>query len=407
VLIEQYQELNRAENQISEGVFDAISNITTVIILRVEKLVFSAIMAKVEQPYELFLRSSKISEVKWFLTNLCASSMRALVLGLYFWQNIGSASGVLVAEVYLLMNYLNNIGEQFFRFTGMYGDIVVRKTRVMNSEILTKDFRAENFTNHVLPTSWQRLEIRGLSFSYHSQEEGSLHLENIHISFARGERIALVGESGSGKTTLLKVMRDLYHPRNLNLQVDDRVIREGFEGISRAIALVPQNPEIFATTILENITLGAEYPIDFVEKFTDMACFSDVVRSLPRGLDSSIKEKGVNLSGGQQQRLALSRGLLACHDKDIVLLDEPTSSLDTSNEMRIYQNIFRGFQGKTIISSIHRLHLLPLFDTIYLFDRGRIVASGNLRQLLSVSTQFQQMWHNYTDQSKEAEVTPV
>lgn len=407
VLIEQYHELNRTENQISESVYDAISNITTVIILRVEKLVFSAIMAKVEKPYGLYLRSSRISEVKWFLTNLCSTVMKILVLGFYFWQNIGSSRGVLVGEVYLLINYLEKIGEQFFHFTNMYGDIVIRQTRVMNSEVLTKDFRAENFTNHVLPTSWKRLEIRDLNFSYHSQEEGSLHLEDVHFSFARGERIALVGESGSGKTTLLKVMRDLYHPRNLNLQVDGRVIREGFEGISRAIALVPQNPEIFATTIMENITLGAEYPIEFVEHFTDMACFSDVVQSLPRKFDSSIKEKGVNLSGGQQQRLALSRGLLACHDKDIVLLDEPTSSLDTSNEMRIYQNIFRDFQDKTIISSIHRLHLLPLFDTIYLFERGHIVASGNLRHLLSTSTQFQQMWHNYSDQSKEDEVLPV
>ena len=78
-------------------------------------------------------------------------------------------------------------------------------------------------------------------------------------------------------------------------------------------------------------------------------------------LAQSIKEKGVNLSVGQQQRLALARGLLACHDKDVVLLDEPTSSLDTATEMKVYRNIFREFREKTIISSIHRLHLLPLF----------------------------------------------
>jgi ATP-binding cassette subfamily B protein len=181
----------------------------------------------------------------------------------------------------------------------------------------------------------------------------------------------------------------------MKLLVDGSLISQGFEGISRAIALVPQNPEIFSTTILENVTLGAEYDPTFVERFIAMACFTEVLKDLPHGLDSSIKEKGVNLSGGQQQRLALARGLLACHDKDIVLLDEPTSSLDTANEMRIYQNIFREFNDKTVISSIHRLHLLPLFHRICFMSDGEIVASGNLNELLTNCSEFQGLWQQY------------
>ncbi|MEK7120691.1 MAG: ABC transporter ATP-binding protein [Patescibacteria group bacterium] len=407
VLIGQYKALNKAENQISESTFDAISNITTVIILRVEKLVFKALVNKIEKPLTLYKKNVKISEIKWFLTNVCATVMTIVVMAVYFWQNMGTSQGVLIGNVYLLTKYLGEISQLFFKFTSMYSDMVKYKARIMNSEELTKDFKSENFTNHVLPSSWKKLEIKNLSFSYHSQEEGSLHLEDIHFFLSRGERIALVGESGSGKTTLLKVIRDLYHPRNLELRVDGKVISEGFGGISRAIALVPQNAEIFATTILENITLGAEHDLEFVRHFTDMAHFTDVVEDLPHKFESSIKEKGVNLSGGQQQRLALARGLLACNDKDVVLLDEPTSSLDTTTELRVYRNIFRDFQDKTIISSIHRLHLLPLFDTIYLFDHGHIVASGNLRKLLSTSAEFQQMWQNYKDQSEEIEFNPV
>jgi ABC-type bacteriocin/lantibiotic exporter with double-glycine peptidase domain len=283
----------------------------------------------------------------------------------------------------------------------MYSDLLQRKARVMNAEELAKDFRAENFMNHVLPQSWQRLEVENLNFSYHSDGDGDLHLENVSLSLARGERIALVGESGSGKTTFLKVMRDLYHPRSLQLKADEQRIQGGFGGISRAIALVPQNPEIFATTILENITLGADYDLNFVRQFTDMACFSDVVEELPRKFDSSIKEKGVNLSGGQQQRLALARGLLACHDKDVVLLDEPTSSLDTATEMKVYRNIFRDFREKTIISSVHRLHLLPLFDRIYVFNDGQITASGTLKDLLADCSEFQELWQQYNAGKEE------
>lgn len=93
--------------------------------------------------------------------------------------------------------------------------------------------------------------------------------------------------------------------------------------------------------------------------------------------------------------MALARGLLACQDKSIVLLDEPTSSVDPKNEMAIYQNIFREFKDKTIISTVHRPHLLHLFDRIYLFDDGRIIASGTLSELLETSQEFRELWNRY------------
>ena len=395
ILLGHYQKLNRAENNISEGVFDAVSNIATVIILRVERLVFGAIVHKLEKPYELFKRNNRVNEAKWFLTNVCCTVMVIVVMGEYFWERIGLGQGILVGSVYLLINYLGRISELFFTFTRMYGEVLQQKAKVMNAEELASDFKEESFADHVLPKEWRRLSAENLNFSYHSEEGGDLHLDDVAFSAARGERIGLVGESGSGKTTLLKIMRDLYHPKSNQLAVDGHPIPQGFGGISQAISLVPQNPEIFATTIIENITLGAEHEMDFVRRFTDMACFTEVAEGLPHKFESSIKERGVNLSGGQQQRLALARGLLACDDKDIVLLDEPTSSLDTATEMKVYQNIFKGFQGKTIISSVHRLHLLPLFDRIYMFDGGRIIGMGTLDELLTSCPPFQKLWKEY------------
>lgn len=396
VLIPQYRDLSRAENKISESVTDATGNISTVIILRVEKVVFNAIVKKLEKPYELFVTNIKLSEWKWCLTNLCCRIMVCLSLGVYFWQQSRSHAVFEIGVYYLLLSYLERVSDLFNRFCEMYGDIVIRRTRVMNAEDLSKDFKkTTSFANHVLPKKWQKLEIRDLSFSYHG-EEGDTHLDDISLSLERGKRYACIGESGSGKTTLLKLIRDLHHPQKLSLSVDGVTIPDGFAGISRAIALVPQNPEIFKNTILWNIGVGADYDSALVTQCTNMACFTSVVATLPNGLESSIKERGVNLSGGQQQRLALARGLLACHDKDIVLLDEPTSSLDTATEMQVYQNIFEGLTGKTIISSIHRLHLLPLFDKIYLFDKGKIIAKGTLRGLLASSPEFQTLWSNYS-----------
>lgn len=391
-LIGQYREINRSENQISESIIDVVSKISTVIILRAEKLIFDTIMHKVEKPFELVKKTNRLNEWKWFLTSFCCTIMKILVLGVYFWQNLGAISGTLAGSVYLLINYLNQIGDLFFRFAGMYSDIVKRKTRIMNAEELAVDFRAENLTNHVLPADWKRLNIENLNFSY--KVEGTnvnLSLRDISMSISRGENIAFVGGSGSGKTTTLMVIRDIYHPDTLSLTADKKII-QGFEGICRAIALIPQNPEIFSTTILSNVTMGAEHDMEFVRKFTDMALFTEVVESLPKKFDSSVKEKGVNLSGGEQQRLGLSRGLLTCHDKDIILLDEATSSVDPSKSVEIYQNIFKEFKDKTIICSTHQFYLLPLFDRIYVFDKGKIVGSGSLDTLLVECPEFQKLW---------------
>lgn len=397
VLLKQYKELNHNENNVYESMFDAISNISTVIILRVERLIHRTIIQKAWEKFDLFKNNNILNEIKWFLTSICCIVMMVAVLGEFFWHHSGDDQAVALGIIYLLMDYLGKINNLFFKFTDMYGDILVQKSRLANAEELEKDFNFKNFTNHVLPGNWKRLDIRDVNFSYGVGDNSELNLINVSLSLRRGERIAFIGESGSGKTTMLKVMRDLYHPGSLQLLVDGNLIADGFEGICQAMALVPQNPEIFATTILENITMGAEYGIDFVRYFTDMSCFTEVADGLPKKFNSSIKEKGVNLSGGQQQRLALARGLLACHDKDIVLLDEPTSSLDTITEMNVYKNIFREFKNKTIISSVHRLHLLPLFDRICLFDEGQITAIGNFEEMIKNCPKFQSLWNMYKE----------
>lgn len=398
VLIPRYEALSLAENQIAEKVLDSITNITTVIILRVEALVFNAIMHRVEEPYQLYRSTSIRNEWKWFFVSLCCKATIVTVLMGYFAQQYFSDSVILGGTVFLLFNSTQKLSEVFNQFAGIYGDIVQRRAKIMNTELLSQEFKPASLTNHVLPASWHFLEVQGLSFSYEGNEGGKLHLDNLSFRLERGKRYAFVGKSGSGKTTLLKVIRDLYHPQTGELLVDGHLVPDGFAGIARAIALAPQNPEIFATTIMDNITMGAEYAFGLVQRYVAMACFTQVVEDLPQKYESKNREKGVNLSGGQQQRLALARALIAADAKDMLLLDEPTSSLDTATEGRVYRNIFQGFQGKTIISSIHRLHLLPLFDQIIMFDEGKIVASGTLPELLASCHQFQELWQEYHNQ---------
>ncbi len=397
-IIVNYKILNKTENHIAQQVFDTISNITTVVILRVERLVFKAISDKIDSPYALYCKNSAQMETKWFLTNVCSRLMAGTVLIVYCVQQLNTGQTILISSVFLLMKYLDQIENLFFRFTDMYGETIQRHAKVLNAEELSKDFRPVNFTNHVLPDDWKDLQVTGLNFSYHAvgeNKEKDLHLDNVSLAIKRGERIALVGESGSGKTTFLLLMRGLFQPSSIELRVDGVRIEEGFNGISSAITLVPQSPEIFATTIEDNITLGAEYDPVVVRKAIEMARFDTVVDALPDRLKARVNEKGVKLSVGQRQRLALARGFLACIDKSVILVDEPTSNIDGQNEHHIYKNLIQEFGEQTIVASIHGLHLLTHFDRIVMFQKGKIIASGTEEELIYSCPEFKTLRRRY------------
>jgi len=394
-LVIQYNQLNKIDNSISAKIFDSISNISTIIILRVEKLVSGAIYRKIISPFKIFKSNITINEVKWFLVSMAVSVMIVAVLFSYIVVQYLAGVTILIGTLYALYGYLDRIESLFYTFAWKYNEMVQQKASVMNGEELVKDFVDRSKVKKLKMTDWKILSIRSLNFSYHTEEGKDLHLNDISMIINRGERIALIGESGSGKTTFLKIIRDLYPIKSGKIFLDGHLLKGGFKKISNDISLIPQDPEIFATTIKENITLGVNHKMGHIRKFTDMAEFTSVAESLPKKFNSSIVEKGVNLSGGQKQRLALTRGLMASEDKEIILLDESTSSVDTKNELSIYLNIFRDFKEKTVIASIHKLHLLSLFDTIYYFESGKIIASGNLSELLKVSKKFRFMWNKY------------
>lgn len=399
-LVPQYVELNKAENRVTESNQDAISNITTIVILRVALPVYKAIVEKIMKPFGLFRKNSVINEVKWFLTSMCCVLTTTIVVAAYFMMCLSDSQTVLVGGVYLLWRNLGNINDLCYMVAARYSDIVKRKTQIMNAEEIAEDFRDMPSVEHALPEIWKTLSVRNLNFAYANGKtkdgaEPPARLRNVSFDLHRGEKVAVIGKSGSGKTTLLKAMRDLYHSRTLDLSVDGTSIDHGFKGIAEAIALVPQCPEMFTTTVLENLTLGVGHDDQTVMRFCALACFADVVFDLPKGFQSSVKEDGMNLSGGQQQRLALARALLASMDREILLLDEATSSLDAPTEVRVYENIFKEFAKKTVVASIHRLHLLSRFDRVLLFKDGEIIADGTPDSLHATCPEFQEMWRQY------------
>jgi len=164
--------------------------------------------------------------------------------------------------------------------------------------------------------------------------------------------------------------------------------------------LIPQEPEIFDNTVKFNLTVGLRYKQAKIDKAVELAVFDKVLKTLDYGYDTALTERGASLSGGQRQRLALARGILAAENSSIILMDEPTSSMDAANELKIYKNILKHFKNQAVISSIHRLHLLSLFDRVVVMDQGRIVQDGSFSTLKREDGLFKTLWQKYEESSQ-------
>lgn len=207
-------------------------------------------------------------------------------------------------------------------------------------------------------------------------------LNNISISIPKGKKVALVGESGSGKTTISKLILKYYTPEEGKINIAGYDSEElDIYNLRKNIAYVPQNVELFSGSIRENVTLGVEnYKYEDVRIASEDAGCSTFIEKLPARYDTFLEEAGGGLSGGERQRLALARALIK--KSDFMILDEATSNLDFISEAKIYETLFVKNKNKTLLIIAHRLSTIRNCDIIYVLDKGRVVESGNHKELI-------------------------
>jgi len=398
--IRSLKEVASKEHEVSSNLFDALSNITTVIILRLQRRIHSSFLEKAAEVFPPFKRNVRINEWKWFTAQMMVGLIYAVTVFGYIWQHWTPGSIFQIGGLIVLIGYVN-------QFTSVFNDIASQYTQIMRFHTELKNVEEiENFvqpvtTKATLPNNWSHIEMSDVSYTRPGSKRGP-GLHGLSMRIRKGQRIAVIGESGSGKSTLLTLMRGLNTPDHASLFVDNK-IRIPFEALHDAVTLFPQEPEIFENTILYNITLGMDIPKAEVLKACDEAFFTEVLMKMPDGLMTVIKEKGVNLSGGQKQRLALARGILAARFSEIILMDEPTSSVDPRTERMIYRNMFDRFSDKAVVSTLHRLHLLTQFDYVYILRDGRVIDEGSFEELKKYSLVFKEMWeHQATTEVAEA-----
>ncbi|MCU7816681.1 MAG: type I secretion system permease/ATPase [Candidatus Thiodiazotropha sp. (ex Rostrolucina anterorostrata)] len=229
------------------------------------------------------------------------------------------------------------------------------------------------------------IELDDITFAYPGEENIALNHVSLHVS--SGEKVAIIGKVGSGKTTIEKLIQGLYDPNSGAVCIDGTDLRQiDPADLRRSIGYVPQDIMLFYGSVRENIALGAPYPDDSdILKVAEIAGVTEFVNQHPHGFDMQVGERGEHLSGGQRQAIAIARALLL--DPPVLLLDEPSNSMDNSTEAMLKRKLADYAKEKTLILVTHRTSLLDLVDRLIVIDAGRVIADGPKEQVIEALKQ--------------------
>jgi len=251
-----------------------------------------------------------------------------------------------------------------------------------------------------LPPVRGEIRLEGVTFGY--DERTPPVLKDISLRIAPGETVALLGRTGAGKSTLASLVLRFFDPQKGRITVDGHDLRAvTLKSLRDQMVLMLQEPILFHSTVRDNIAFGAEVSDEEIQGAARRAEAEGFILALPQGYDTVLGQDGMTLSGGQRQRLALARALL--RDARIVILDEPTSSLDVATESVVWRNVSDLLKGRTAIVIAHRLSTARQAHRIVVLEDGSIVEQGGHDELIARGGRYAQLWERYQGGSVEVE----
>ena len=339
----------------------------------------AALLARVGA--QLRLISSTASNTSGFVQQFI--NLAIVIVGVYLISERELTMGGLIACTMLASRAMAPVGQ----VAGLLVQYHTAATALTSlDEMMAREVERPENTNFISRGALKgAIDFRDVSFSYPGQSEPALR--NLNFSIKPGEKVAILGRIGSGKTTLEKLILGLYLPTQGAVLVDGIDLRQLDPAeLRRQIGYVQQDVMLFYGSLRDNIIMGAPLADDAaIIKAAEIGGIINLVNQHPKGFDMLVGERGESLSGGQRQGVAIARAVI--NDPPILLLDEPTSSMDFSSEDDIKRRLTEYAKGKTVILISHRTSLLDLADRIIVIDGGRIMADGPKEQVVTALRQ--------------------
>lgn len=323
-----------------------------------------------------------------------------LMLVMYFGAISVLNQSMTVGDVVVFFAYVTNFFapmRAMARQAGSFAKAFAGAERV--SEVLQSEIDVVDAPDAVAAPVFQgRVEFDQVQFGY---DETPI-LKGLELTVQPGEMVAIVGPTGAGKSTIASLLLRLYDPQEGSIRIDGNDIRRyRSDSMRKQIGLVLQDAVMLKGTIRENIVFGCSHEPteEEIEKAAELALVNEFTDRMEFGLDSTVAERGATLSGGQRQRIALARMIL--RKAPILLLDEPTSSLDLKSEAIVLQAILAAAKGRTTIVITHRLSITRQVDRIIVLSDGKIVEQGTYKTLLESNGTFAELV------AKESQKIPI
>ena len=339
----------------------------------------AALLARVGA--QLRLLSSSASNMSAFIQQIV--NLAIVILGVYLISEHELGMGGLIACTMLASRAMTPIGQ----VAGLLVQYHTAATALTSlNEMMAREVeRPENSSFISRGRLKGGIDFRDVSFSYPGQTTPSVR--NLSFSIKPGEKVAILGRIGTGKTTLEKLILGLYQPTQGAVLVDGIDMRQLDPAeLRHQIGYVQQDVMLFYGSLRDNIILGAPLAEDAaIVKAAELGGILNLVNQHPQGFDMLVGERGESLSGGQRQGVAIARAVI--NDPPMLLLDEPTSSMDSSSEEEFKRRLTEYAQGKTVVLISHRTSLLELVDRIIVMDGGRIMADGPKEQVITALRQ--------------------
>jgi ATP-binding cassette subfamily B protein len=292
--------------------------------------------------------------------------------GAYFVINRELTPGELLS-FYALIGYFTGPASSLIGANKSIQDALIAADRlfeIIDLEIESSDLNKVELTPELIDD----IHFNNVHFRYGTR---AMVFEGLNLTIKKGSSTGIIGESGSGKSTLLSLLQNLYPLKEGNISIGGLDLQYiSNKSLRKAVSVVPQQIDLFAGTVIENIAIG-DYDPDMqrILEISKMLGISDFIEQLPSGYNSLLGEQGVNLSGGQRQRIAIARALY--RNPEILILDEATSNLDQLSESKVQATLeWFKLQGKTIILIAHRLNTIKNCDEILVLKEGKLVEQG-------------------------------